>query len=51
MTAVNEGLKISGETGAHFADGWFYIHMVMGLIDRMDLKGAEEWIEKMSPRD
>ncbi len=49
MAAVNEGLKISRETGAHFADGCFYIHAAMGLIDRLDLKGAEEWMEKMSP--
>ena len=50
MAAVNEGLKISRETGAHFADGFFYIHAAMSLIDRLDLKGAEEWMGKMSPR-
>jgi LuxR family maltose regulon positive regulatory protein len=49
IAAVNEGLKISRETGAHFADGFFYIHAAMGLIDRLDLKGAEGWMEKMSP--
>jgi DNA-binding SARP family transcriptional activator len=49
MQAIQDGLKLSRESGIHIIDMWFYTYAVTSYLNNMDQKGAQAWFEEMAP--
>jgi LuxR family transcriptional regulator, maltose regulon positive regulatory protein len=45
--AVNKGLEFSRKTGIHIHDVWFYLQAAPSFLNRMDVKGARIWLDKL----
>ncbi|HET6461623.1 MAG TPA: BTAD domain-containing putative transcriptional regulator, partial [Syntrophales bacterium] len=48
MQAADEGLKLSQNCGIDIHDKWFHVHALVSFLNRMNCKGAEKLIERMS---
>jgi len=49
LKAVKKGLDVAKKTGVHVEDMWFYANGIVSLISRMDLEGAQNWLDKIRP--
>jgi LuxR family maltose regulon positive regulatory protein len=48
MKAVKKGLGTAKKTGIHIEDMWFCNHAAVSFLNRMDCKGAQVWLDKIT---
>ncbi len=46
---MEAGLELAEKTGVHIHDFWFSMQAVVGLLDCLDLEGAQKWFAMMAP--